>query len=100
MVKVVALKDFISPVHGNVSGGDVFNISNEIVAQNMEAAGLLKTIRKEGEPAPEPEELGMDDIKQKLKDEGVEFHPRTGKAKLLEMLKEVKNGQSGEAASA
>lgn len=105
MPKVIALKDFITPIHGNVQIGDVFNMKSAGIAQSMADAGLIKIVfeAQKSEPAPvQPEvtELTLDDIKNQLRELGVGFHPRTGKDKLLQLLKDAQDDNASEAANA
>lgn len=97
MVKVVALKDFISPVHGNVQFGDVFTMQSEEIAQGMQKAGLIKIITPEKLPEIAQED-DIEAIKSELRDLGVAFHPRTGKDKLIQLLKDAKDDDTSEVA--
>lgn len=102
MPRIIALKDFISPVHGNVQTGDIFFMQSEGIAESMAKTGFIKIIAETQKPQgePVPDEMAIDDIKAELNKLGVKYHPRAGKAKLEQLLKDAQDDNASEAAGA
>ncbi len=93
MVKVVALRSFISPVHGNIEAGDVFVIPSSGIAGDMESRGFVEFV-EEKKSKPQISDLPLDEIKALLDKKNITYHARTGKNKLIELLEGAEGGNA------
>jgi hypothetical protein len=93
MQKVIALRSFISPVHGNIETGDFFTISSDGIAADMAEKGFVRFV-VDKKPEPQISDLPIEEIKTLLDAKGITYHARTGKAKLLELLEGADNGDA------